>query len=105
MLGRRYRKISLMVHPDKCKHPRAEDAFGICKKVLAELQDEDKRKFYVEIMEAARLEAERELKKKRRKEREELKARKKVRLRVLSGVSVAAAAAAAAASARVWLRL
>lgn len=33
-----YRKISVMVHPDKCKHPRAEEAFETCKKALAELQ-------------------------------------------------------------------
>jgi hypothetical protein len=30
------------------------------------MQDEDKRRFYVEMMDAARLEAERELKKKKR---------------------------------------
>lgn len=73
-----YRKISLMVHPDKCQHPRAEEAFGICKKALAELQEEEKRVFYVEIMGAARLEAERELKQQKKKEREALAARNKV---------------------------
>ncbi|CAJ2642339.1 unnamed protein product [Trifolium pratense] len=25
---KQYRKISLMVHPDKCKHPQAKEAFG-----------------------------------------------------------------------------
>ena len=64
-----FRKVSLLVHPDKCKHPRAEEAFETCKKALAELQDEDKRKFYVEMMDAARLEAERELKKKKKEEK------------------------------------
>ncbi|EKX43109.1 hypothetical protein GUITHDRAFT_73426, partial [Guillardia theta CCMP2712] len=74
-----YRRVSLMVHPDKCKHPRAEEAFEACKKALAELEDADKRKFYVEVMDAARQEAERELKKRKRQEREEAAARKKVR--------------------------
>jgi len=48
-----------------------------CKKALAELQDEQKRAFYVEMMDAARLEAERELKKKKREQREKTKANKK----------------------------
>ncbi|XWS52785.1 hypothetical protein CRYUN_Cryun11dG0102100 [Craigia yunnanensis] len=25
---KQYRKLSLMVHPDKCKHPQAKEAFG-----------------------------------------------------------------------------
>ena len=73
-----FRKISLMVHPDKCKHPHAEEAFELCKKALAELQDEEKRMFYVTMMDSARLEAERELKKEKREAREKAKANKKV---------------------------
>ena len=34
-LNAAYRRISLSVHPDKCKHPRAEEAFEICKKARA----------------------------------------------------------------------
>ncbi|RVW37748.1 hypothetical protein CK203_039134 [Vitis vinifera] len=25
---KQYRKLSLLVHPDKCKHPQAKEAFG-----------------------------------------------------------------------------
>mmetsp|Transcript_17799 Transcript_17799/g.58232 ORF Transcript_17799/g.58232 Transcript_17799/m.58232 type:complete len:307 (-) Transcript_17799:484-1404(-) len=35
---RQYRKISLMVHPDKCSHPRSREAFevlGVAQKMLA----------------------------------------------------------------------
>jgi DnaJ-class molecular chaperone len=72
-----YRKISLMVHPDKCKHPMAEEAFEVCKKSLAELQDEEKRPFYLECWEASRLEGERELKKLRKQEKEDAAKNKK----------------------------
>ncbi|EYU19852.1 hypothetical protein MIMGU_mgv11b014837mg [Erythranthe guttata] len=27
---RQYRKLSLLVHPDKCKHPQSKEAFGAC---------------------------------------------------------------------------
>lgn len=32
-----YRKLSLMVHPDKCKHSRAEEAFEVCFKECSSL--------------------------------------------------------------------
>ncbi|KAJ3046392.1 hypothetical protein HK097_000894 [Rhizophlyctis rosea] len=38
-----YRKRSLLLHPDKCKHPRAQEAFDILKKAEAELTDDEKR--------------------------------------------------------------
>lgn len=40
---RQYRKVSLMVHPDKCKHPRAKDAFEIIGAAMKDVADEDKR--------------------------------------------------------------
>ncbi|KAJ1491703.1 hypothetical protein T484DRAFT_3117722 [Baffinella frigidus] len=70
-LNMSYRKVSLMVHPDKCTHPMAEEAFEVCKKSLAELQDAEKRGFYVECWDASRLEAERELKKLRKQEKDD----------------------------------
>lgn len=38
----RYWKLSLMVHPDKCPHPQANQAFIILNKAFKDLQDPDK---------------------------------------------------------------
>lgn len=42
-IPRQYRKVSLAVHPDKCTHPRANEAFEIIGHAQKELQDEEKR--------------------------------------------------------------
>jgi len=39
-----YRKVSLMVHPDKNKHPRAKDAFAALGKAAEWLQDEGRKR-------------------------------------------------------------
>lgn len=33
-----------MVHPDKCRHPRAKDAFEVIGAAQKDLMDDDKRK-------------------------------------------------------------
>ncbi|XP_039116406.1 LOW QUALITY PROTEIN: uncharacterized protein LOC120251818 [Dioscorea cayenensis subsp. rotundata] len=43
-IKKRYWKLSLMVHPDKCSHPQAHQAFVILNQALKDLQDPDKRK-------------------------------------------------------------
>lgn len=43
-IKKRYWKLSLLVHPDKCSHPEAHQAFVILNKAFKELQDPDKRK-------------------------------------------------------------
>ncbi|CAM8989282.1 unnamed protein product [Rhodiola kirilowii] len=43
-LKKRYWKLSLMVHPDKCTHPQAQEAFVILNKAFKDLQDPEKRK-------------------------------------------------------------
>ncbi|KAH9625706.1 hypothetical protein KSS87_004113 [Heliosperma pusillum] len=43
-LKKRYWKLSLMVHPDKCSHPQANQAFIKLNKAFKDLQDPDKRK-------------------------------------------------------------
>ncbi|OVA10904.1 DnaJ domain [Macleaya cordata] len=43
-IKKRYWKLSLMVHPDKCSHPQAHQAFIILNKAFKDLQDPDKRK-------------------------------------------------------------
>ena len=35
----RYWKLSLLVHPDKCTHPRAHEAFTALNKAFKDLQD------------------------------------------------------------------
>ncbi|KAI3957823.1 hypothetical protein MKW92_020681 [Papaver armeniacum] len=43
-IKKRYWKISLMVHPDKCTHPQANEAFIRLNKAFKDLQDPVKRK-------------------------------------------------------------
>ncbi|XP_058091155.1 uncharacterized protein LOC131237424 [Magnolia sinica] len=43
-IKKKYWKLSLMVHPDKCSHPQAHQAFVILNKAFKELQDPEKRK-------------------------------------------------------------
>ncbi|KAJ2961833.1 hypothetical protein NQZ79_g2944 [Umbelopsis isabellina] len=51
-----YRKRSLMVHPDKVDHPKAQDAFDILKKAESELSDETRVRFILGIVEEAKVE-------------------------------------------------
>ena len=51
---RQYRKTSLMVHPDKCKHPRATDAFEVLGIASKELGDEEKTRELLYILNLAR---------------------------------------------------
>lgn len=51
---RQYRKASLMVHPDKCKHPRAQDAFEILGHAVKEVEDEGKLKELQYVLNLAR---------------------------------------------------
>ena len=37
------RQVSLMVHPDKCKHARAKDAFEVIGAAVKDLEDEERR--------------------------------------------------------------
>ncbi|KAK9798524.1 hypothetical protein WJX73_007542 [Symbiochloris irregularis] len=60
---RQYRKASLMVHPDKCKHPRAQDAFEILGHAVSELEDEGKLKELIYVMSLARDELRKDRKK------------------------------------------
>lgn len=43
-IKRRYWKLSLMVHPDKCSHPQAHQAFVTLNKAFKDLLDPEKRK-------------------------------------------------------------
>lgn len=43
-MKKRYWRLSLLVHPDKCSHPQAHQAFVKLNKAYKDLQDPDKRK-------------------------------------------------------------
>ncbi|PRQ35592.1 putative DnaJ domain-containing protein [Rosa chinensis] len=43
-IKKRYWKLSLLVHPDKCSHPQANQAFVKLNKAFKELQDPEKRR-------------------------------------------------------------
>ena len=46
--------LSMLVHPDKNKHERAAEAFGVVEKAYKELMDVDKRRTYQRVMREAR---------------------------------------------------
>ncbi|KXZ44045.1 hypothetical protein GPECTOR_75g769 [Gonium pectorale] len=60
---RQYRKVSLMVHPDKCKHPQASTAFDILGEAQKELLDDEKREMLLKILECAKEEVRKDRKK------------------------------------------
>ncbi|CAA0841354.1 Chaperone DnaJ-domain superfamily protein [Striga hermonthica] len=61
---RQYRKLSLLVHPDKCKHPQAKEAFGALAKAQQLLLDPQERDYILNQVNAAK----EELRAKRKKQ-------------------------------------
>ncbi|KAL5525960.1 hypothetical protein ACEPAG_7298 [Sanghuangporus baumii] len=53
-IKRRYRQLSLFIHPDKTSHVRAPEAFDLLKKAESELSDEKKRDEVDAIVTSAR---------------------------------------------------
>ncbi|KAL2932763.1 J domain-containing protein spf31 [Bienertia sinuspersici] len=51
---KQYRKLSLMVHPDKCKHPQAKEAFGALAKAQQQLLDSQEREYVLSQIKAAK---------------------------------------------------
>ena len=49
-IKRRYRQLTLKVHPDKCHHPKAAEALDALTKALAVVQDPEQRRPYEEVM-------------------------------------------------------
>ena len=49
-----YRKLSALIHPDKCKHPKASEAFLVVKKAHDDLMDPNYHDKYKDIMPIAR---------------------------------------------------
>ncbi|XP_042467110.1 J domain-containing protein spf31-like [Zingiber officinale] len=61
---KQYRKLSLLVHPDKCKHPQAKEAFAALAKAQQLLLDPQERDYILSQVDAAK----QELKVKKKKE-------------------------------------
>ncbi|GAA5946637.1 hypothetical protein JCM3765_000328 [Sporobolomyces pararoseus] len=53
-IQRKYRQKSLLIHPDKLKHPRGIEAFDLLKKAQTELTDPAKREALDDVMRGAR---------------------------------------------------
>ncbi|XP_020519804.1 dnaJ homolog subfamily C member 8 isoform X3 [Amborella trichopoda] len=51
---KQYRKISLLVHPDKCKHPQAKEAFAALAKAQQLLLDQQEREYLLIQINSAR---------------------------------------------------
>ncbi|XP_022961276.1 dnaJ homolog subfamily C member 8-like isoform X2 [Cucurbita moschata] len=51
---RQYRKLSLLVHPDKCKHPQSKEAFAALAKAQQLLLDEQERGYILSQVNAAK---------------------------------------------------
>jgi DnaJ family protein C protein 8 len=45
-LKKRFRMLSILVHPDKCKHEKAFDAFHLIEQAYKTLLDPEKRRIY-----------------------------------------------------------
>ncbi|RDX57298.1 DnaJ-domain-containing protein [Lentinus brumalis] len=54
-IKKKYRQLSLFIHPDKTAHPRAPDAFDLLKKAESELTDKTKRDELDAVINQARL--------------------------------------------------
>ncbi|KAL3518651.1 hypothetical protein ACH5RR_021240 [Cinchona calisaya] len=61
---KQYRKLSLLVHPDKCKHPQAKEAFGALAKAQQLLHEPQEREYLLNQVNAAK----EELRAKRKKQ-------------------------------------
>ncbi|KAF8632273.1 hypothetical protein AX15_002015 [Amanita polypyramis BW_CC] len=53
-IKKKYKQISLFIHPDKCPHARAPEAFDLLKKAESELSDKAKREELDAVINQAR---------------------------------------------------
>ncbi|CAG8477556.1 10704_t:CDS:2 [Funneliformis caledonium] len=50
-----YRRKSLLIHPDKTSHPKAQEAFSLLKKAETDLSNEKSRQFLLTIVDEAKI--------------------------------------------------
>lgn len=53
-IKKKFRMLSILVHPDKCKHEKAADAFHLLEQAYKTLMDPEKRRMYQRVMREAR---------------------------------------------------
>ncbi|KAH7650137.1 DNAJ-like protein [Cryptosporidium bovis] len=63
IINKKYRKLSLLIHPDKTKHSKASEAFDILNKAYQELQKAENRTKYKNVWKRAHEMVKKELKK------------------------------------------
>lgn len=54
LIRKHYKKLSVLIHPDKCKHPEASDAFFMVSQAYEELLKPEFRAKYVDVIEEAK---------------------------------------------------
>merc|ERR1719482_313509 len=53
-VAKHYRKMSILIHPDKCKHEKAADAFQILADAFAKVKDPATKDKYSGVIDSAR---------------------------------------------------
>lgn len=53
-IKKQFKAFAIILHPDKCKDPKAKDAWGVIEQAHKTLMDPDKRKVYLRIMREAK---------------------------------------------------
>ena len=53
-IKKKFRMLSIMVHPDKCRHEKASDAFHLLEQAYKTLMDPEKRRMYQRVMREAK---------------------------------------------------
>lgn len=53
-IKRRYRKLSLLIHPDKFKHEKAQDAFNVLLNAFNDIQQAESKEKYQKVYEEAK---------------------------------------------------
>ena len=66
-LTKTYRKMSFLIHPDKCKHEKAHDAFQLLAKAYNDCKDPSQKEKYKEVIEQARARVEKRVAKENKK--------------------------------------
>ena len=62
-IKKKFRMLSILVHPDKCRHEKAADAFHLLEQAYKQLLDSDKRRIFQRVMREAKERVEYERKK------------------------------------------
>ena len=62
-IKKKFRMLSILVHPDKCRHEKASDAFHLLEQAYKQLLDADKRRIFQRVMREAKERVEYERKK------------------------------------------